>query len=502
MASEQFDVLIIGAGLSGIGAAYRLQTLCPTKRYAILEGRGEIGGTWDLFRYPGLRSDSDMFTLGYPFRPWQEAKAIADGDSILRYIKDTARDAGIDAHIRFKQMVKSAAWSSHEALWTVQVQHPDTGALTTYRTNFLYVCSGYYDYAGGYSPDFPGSEQFKGKMVHPQKWPEDLDYTDKNVVVIGSGATAVTLVPAMADKARHITLLQRSPSYIASLPARDVIADALRAVLPEQTAHSVVRWKNVLLTLGFFQFCRRAPGLARKMLRFGVKRALPAGYAVDTHFKPKYEPWDQRLCAVPDGDLFKALKSGKAQMVTDQIDTFTETGIRLRSGAELAADIIITATGLKLQACGGMQLSVDDKPVNIGDTLAYKGMMLSNVPNFALCVGYTNASWTLRSDLASGYVCRVLNYMDENGYKMCVARQVGGAVEKRPLLDISAGYVLRAVDVLPKQGPGAPWQLKQNYILDLFNLRYAPLEDGTLTFRRDPALGLTPRVVERAVSAA
>ncbi len=502
MATEQFDVLIIGAGLSGIGAAYRLQTLCPTKRYAILEGRGDIGGTWDLFRYPGLRSDSDMFTLGYPFRPWQEAKAIADGDSILRYIKDTATDAGIDQHIRFKQMVKSAAWSSHDALWTVQVQHPESGALTTYRANFLYVCSGYYDYAGGYSPEFPGSEQFKGQMIHPQKWPENLDYTDKNVVVIGSGATAVTLVPAMADKARKITMLQRSPSYIASLPAKDVIADVLRKVLPEQRAHSIVRWKNVLLTLGFFQFCRHAPGMARKLLRFGVKRALPAGYAVDTHFNPKYQPWDQRLCAVPNGDLFQALKSGKAEMVTEQIDTFTETGIRLKSGEELAADIIVTATGLKLQACGGMHLEVDDVHVDIGDTLAYKGMMLSNVPNFALCVGYTNASWTLRSDLASAYVCRVLNYMDENGYKMCVARQVGGAVEKRPLLDISAGYVLRAADVLPKQGPGAPWQLKQNYILDLFNLRYAPLEDGTLTFRRDPALGLTPRVVERAVSAA
>ncbi|MEN0106935.1 MAG: hypothetical protein AAGC84_10980, partial [Pseudomonas sp.] len=311
-----------------------------------------------------------------------------------------------------------------------------------------------------------------------------------------------TLVPAMADKVRHITMLQRSPSYIASLPAKDVIADLLRKYLPEQRAHSVVRWKNVLLTLGFFQFCRRAPGLARKLLRFGVKRALPAGYAVDTHFNPKYQPWDQRLCAVPNGDLFDALKSGKAEMVTEQIDTFTETGIRLRSGQELAADIVITATGLKLQACGGMQLQVDGAPVDIGDTLAYKGMMLSNVPNFALCVGYTNASWTLRSDLASGYVCRVLNYMDENGYKMCVARQVGAAVEKRPLLDISAGYVVRAADVLPKQGPGAPWQLKQNYILDLFNLRYSPLEDGTLTFRRDPALGLAPRVVERAVSAA
>ncbi|GLK88277.1 flavin-containing monooxygenase [Pseudomonas turukhanskensis] len=502
MATEQFDVLIIGAGLSGIGAAYRLQTLCPSKRYAILEGRGDIGGTWDLFRYPGLRSDSDMFTLGYPFRPWQEAKAIADGDSILRYIKDTARSNGIDQHIRFKQMVKSAAWSSHDALWTVQVQHPESGALTTYRANFLYVCSGYYDYAGGFSPQFPGSEQFKGQMIHPQKWPENLDYTDKNVVVIGSGATAVTLVPAMADKARHITMLQRSPSYIASLPARDAIADVLRKVLPEQRAHSLVRWKNVLLTLGFFQFCRRAPGLARKLLRFGVKRALPAGYAVDTHFNPTYQPWDQRLCAVPNGDLFQALKSGKAEMVTEQIDTLTETGIRLRSGQELTADIIITATGLKLQACGGMLLEVDGVPVEIGDTLAYKGMMLSNVPNFALCVGYTNASWTLRSDLASGYVCRVLNYMDENGYKMCVARQVGSAVEKRPLLDISAGYVLRAADVLPKQGPGAPWQLKQNYILDLFNLRYSPLEDGTLTFRHDPALGLTPRVVERAVSAA
>ncbi|MGY4534895.1 monooxygenase [Pseudomonas sp. TE3786] len=502
MATEQFDVLIVGAGLSGIGAAYRLQTLCPNKRYAILEGRAEIGGTWDLFRYPGLRSDSDMFTLGYPFRPWQEAKAIADGASILQYIKDTAREAGIDQHIRFKQLVRSACWSSHDALWTVQVQHPESGALSTYRANFLYVCSGYYDYAGGYSPEFPGSEQFKGQLIHPQKWPDNLDYTDKNVVVIGSGATAVTLVPAMAEQARKVTMLQRSPSYITSLPARDAIADFFRRHLSEHRAHSLARWKNVLLTQGFFQFCRRAPNLARKLLRFGVKRELPAGYAVDTHFNPQYQPWDQRLCMVPNGDLFKALKSGKAEMVTEQIDSFTETGIRLRSGAQLPADIIITATGLKLQACGGMTLEVDGTPVQIGDTLAYKGMMLSNVPNFALCVGYTNASWTLRSDLASRYVCRVLSYMDENGYKMCVARHLSRSTEKRPLLDISAGYVLRAADVLPKQGPGAPWQLKQNYILDLFNLRYSALEDGTLTFRRDPALGMAPRVVERAASAA
>lgn len=502
MATEQFDVLIVGAGLSGIGAAYRLQTLCPGKRYAILEGRADIGGTWDLFRYPGLRSDSDMFTLGYPFRPWQAAKAIADGASILQYIKDTAREFAIDQHIRFKQMVKSAAWSSHDALWTVQVQHPESGALTTYRGKFLYVCSGYYDYAGGYSPEFPGSEQFKGQLVHPQQWPENLDYTDKNVVVIGSGATAVTLVPAMAEQARQVTMLQRSPSYIASLPATDVVADFLRKHLSEGRAHSLARWKNVLLTLGFFQFCRRAPNLARKLLRFGVKRELPAGYAVDTHFNPQYQPWDQRLCAVPNGDLFKALKSGKAQMVTEQIDTLTETGIRLRSGQELAADVIVTATGLKLQACGGMSIDVDGVPVQIGDTLAYKGMMLSNVPNFALCVGYTNASWTLRSDLASRYICRVLNYMDENGYKMCVARHVARSVAKRPLLDMTAGYVLRAADVLPKQGPGAPWQMKQNYILDLFNLRYSALEDGTLTFRHDPALGMAPRVVERAASAA
>ncbi len=502
MATEQFDVLIIGAGLSGIGAAYRLQTLCPTKRYAILEGRADIGGTWDLFRYPGLRSDSDMFTLGYPFRPWKEAKAIADGASILQYIKDTAREFAIDQQIRFKQMVKSAVWSSHDAVWTVQVQHPESGALTTYRCKFLYVCSGYYDYAAGYSPEFPGSEQFKGQLVHPQKWPENLDYTDKNVVVIGSGATAVTLVPAMAERARQVTLLQRSPSYIASLPAKDVVADFLRKHLSEGRAHSLARWKNVLITLGFFQFCRRAPNLARKLLRFGVKRELPAGYAVDTHFNPQYQPWDQRLCMVPNGDLFTALKSGKAQMVTEHIDTLTETGIRLRSGQELAADIIVTATGLKLQACGGMSIEVDGEAVQIGDTLAYKGMMLSNVPNFALCVGYTNASWTLRSDLASRYVCRVLNYMDENGYKMCVARNISRSVEKRPLLDISAGYVLRAADVLPKQGPGAPWQMKQNYLLDLFNLRYSALEDGTLTFRHDPALGMTPRVAERAASAA
>ncbi|MEB0043602.1 MULTISPECIES: NAD(P)/FAD-dependent oxidoreductase [unclassified Pseudomonas] len=482
MATPHFDVLIIGAGLSGIGAAYRLQTRCPGKRYAILEGRAESGGTWDLFRYPGMRSDSDMFTLSYPFRPWKGTHAIADGAAILQYLRDTAHAFGIDQHIRFGHQVRSAQWSSEDSQWTVDTVNTGTQETLPYRCNFLYVCSGYYDYAGGYSPEFPGSEGFTGRLIHPQRWPEGLDYAGKQIVVIGSGATAVTLVPALAAKAGHVTLLQRSPSYVASLPNTDPIADFLRRTLPEHAAHRIARWKNILLALGLYQFCRGMPVLARKLLRLGVMSKLPKGFAVDKHFKPRYQPWDQRLCLVPNADLFNALSCGAASMVTDEIDTFTASGIRLKSGRELAADIVVTATGLKLQACGGMRLVMDGQNVELADTFVYKGALLSGIPNFALCVGYTNASWTLRADLSSMYVCRLINHMDKYGFKTAMPVCDDSSVEARPLLNISSGYVLRATNALPKQGSKKPWHLPQNYLKDLVALRYGRVEDGVIRF--------------------
>lgn len=473
MTVEHLDVLIIGAGLSGVGAAYRLQTECPGKSYAIIEGRANLGGTWDLFRYPGIRSDSDMFTLGYPFRPWTDAKAIADGPSILAYIRETAEDFGIDRHIRFHHHVTHASWSSETSTWTVDVERGDATEPIRITCSFLYLCSGYYSYEGGHMPEYPGIDAFAGEVIHPQAWPEDLDHRHKRIVVIGSGATAVTLVPALAAEAAQVTMLQRSPSYIASLPARDGLADALRRRLPEHLAHRIARWKNVLITTAFYQLCRRRPTLARRLLKLGVARLLPEGFDTDRHFTPTYEPWDQRLCLVPDGDLFKALSSGRAAIVTDRIDTFIEDGIRLQSGDELDADIVISATGLTVVACGGIQLEVDGEAVDVGRCLTYRGHMLSGVPNLALCVGYTNASWTLRADLSSRSVCRLLNHMDERGYSRAVPTLEGPSVEARPILDLTSGYVQRAAEILPKQGPKAPWHLGQNYILDALSTRFA-----------------------------
>ncbi|UQA59806.1 flavin-containing monooxygenase [Polyangium aurulentum] len=484
MSVEHFDVLIVGAGISGIGAGYHLQARCPGKRYAILEGRSDIGGTWDLFRYPGIRSDSDMFTLGYSFRPWKQAKSIADGPSIREYLRETAREHGIDQHIRFNHRVRSASWSSEEARWTIEADVGASGERVRYTCSFLYLCSGYYSYEGGYTPRFPGLEDYQGRVVHPQKWPEDLDYRGKRVVVIGSGATAVTLVPSMAADAEHVTMLQRSPSYIASLPAEDPIANAIRKLLPERAAHSVARWKNVTLGTLFYQLCRRAPGLAKRMLRSGVVKELPPEYDVDTHFQPSYQPWDQRLCLVPDADLFRAIKAGRASVVTDRIRTFTKNGILLESGKELQADVIVTATGLQLQICGGIQLSVDGEVVEPSRTLVYKGMMLGNVPNLALCVGYTNASWTLRAELSSKYVCRLLNHMDRNGYRQCLPRPDESTIEQRPLLGLTSGYVQRALDHLPKQGSKAPWYLRQNYMLDRLSMQFGPVDDGTMMFSK------------------
>ena len=482
MTQEHLDVLIVGAGLSGIGAACHLQDRCPGKTFALLEAREAIGGTWDLFRYPGIRSDSDMFTLGYSFRPWEEAKAIADGPSIRRYIHETARDHAIDPKIRFGHRVVRAEWSSAEARWTVEAERTGTSETVKLSCGFLFMCPGYYRYDEGYTPPFEGTERFGGRIVHPQDWPEELDYTGQRVVVVGSGATAVTLVPAMAEHAAHVTMLQRSPSYVLSLPTRDPFADFVRRRLPAKAAYPIVRWKNVLLTTLFFNLSRRAPRFVRRLIRRGVERSLPAGYDVDTHFNPRYDPWDQRVCLVPDGDLFAALRKGRASIVTDDIDTFTEKGLRLASGAELEADLIITATGLNLQAMGGMSITVDGRAISLPDTVGYKGMMLSGVPNLALALGYTNASWTLKCDLVSEYVCRMLKRMDERGYVQCTPRAPHPSVPREPFIDLTAGYVLRSIDTLPKQGARAPWRLHQNYARDIVMLRLGGLEDEGIDF--------------------
>jgi monooxygenase len=486
MLPEHVDVLIVGAGLSGIGAACHLQASCPRKSYAILEARDRIGGTWDLFRYPGIRSDSDMYTLGYAFRPWREAKSIADGSSILSYVRQTASDHGIEQKIHFHHRVTRALWSSEDARWAVEAELGDTGETVSISCSFLLMCSGYYRYDEGYTPQFEGLESFAGQIVHPQEWTDEIDYENKRVVVIGSGATAVTLVPALAERAEHVTMLQRSPSYIVSLPAEDPIAKRLRGILPERVTYPIVRWKNVLLTLLSFQLSRRRPQLIKKLIRKGLEKRLPPGYDIDTHFSPRYNPWDQRMCLVPDGDLFEALNSGRAAMVTDRVAHFTERGIRLESGAELEADLVVTATGLNLIPLGGMQLVVDGSEISISKTMSYKGMMLSGVPNMAVTFGYTNASWTLKADLTCAYVCRLLNHMNERGYAVCVPRE-DPAMPASPFIDFSSGYVLRAIDQFPRQGAQAPWRLYQNYALDVVALRYGGIEDGTMKFSRAPA---------------
>lgn len=487
--AEHVDVLIVGAGLSGIGAACHLRRETPDRTFAILEAREAIGGTWDLFRYPGVRSDSDMQTLGYTFRPWTGAQAIADGDAIREYVRDTAREHGVDGAIRFRHRVVRAEWSSEQALWTVHVLRTDTGDTVRMTCAFLFVCSGYYRYDQGYTPDFPGTGDFAGTIVHPQHWPADLDYAGKRVVVIGSGATAVTLVPSMAATAGHVTMLQRSPSYVLSMPSRDALADRLRRLLPAKAAHPAIKWKNVLLATLSFQLSRRAPRLLKAVLRKGVRKQLPPGYDIDTHFAPRYNPWDQRLCLVPDGDLFKAVSDGRASIVTDRIETFTEHGLRLESGAELDADVVVTATGLNLLAIGGMTLAVDGTETDLAGTVAYKGMMLSGVPNFALALGYTNASWTLKCDLVSQYVCRLLNHMDVHGYRACTPLAPEPSLPLEPLIDLRSGYVRRSAAALPKQGPTAPWRLYQNYPRDILMLRRGPLEDAGIRFSRLPATG-------------
>jgi len=426
-----------------------------------------------------------MYTLGYSFRPWEDAKAIADGPSILNYIQQAAKDYGVEEKIRFNHRVVRAEFSTADARWTVEAERTDTHETVRLSCDFLLMCSGYYSYNEGYTPEFPGSERFGGRIVHPQQWTDDVAYAGKRVVVIGSGATAVTLVPAIAQSAAHVTMLQRSPTYVVSLPGEDPIATLARRLLPSKLAYSVVRWKNVLVTMLVFQLSRRRPSLVKSMIRKGVEKNLPVGYDVDTHFTPRYNPWDQRMCLVPDGDLFEAISAGSASVVTDQIDTFTETGIRLSSGTELDADLIVTATGLNLQMLGGMQLAVDGRDVDTSEKMVYKGMMLDGVPNMAMTFGYTNASWTLKCDLTCEYVCRLLNHMHERGYRQCVPQNRDPSIAEEPFIDFSSGYVLRSIDELPKQGSKAPWRLHQNYALDIVSLRHGAIEDGAMQFSRN-----------------
>jgi monooxygenase len=483
---EHVDVLVVGAGLSGIGAACHLRTECPGKSFVILEGRAAMGGTWDLFRYPGVRSDSDMYTLGYRFRPWRDPKAIADGPAILNYIRETAAEYGVDKMIRYGHRVRRASWSSEEARWTVEAETEPGQGVARFTCNFLHLCTGYYDYESGYTPEWPGVERFRGRIVHPQKWPEDLDYAGKRVVVIGSGATAVTLVPAMAERAAHVTMLQRSPTYVVSRPAEDRVANWFRRRLPDRAAYALTRWKNVLLGMFFYNLARKRPELFKRMLAKGVRRQLGEEY--DTrHFTPQYNPWDQRLCLVPDSDLFRAIREGGASVVTDHIESFTETGLRLKSGGHLDADIIVTATGLVLKLISGMRLSVDGAPVDLPKTLVYKGMMFSEVPNLAFAIGYTNASWTLKCDLTAEYVCRLLNHMDRHGYAVCTPRVNDPDLGEEPVIDFTSGYVRRALHTLPRQGSKTPWRLHQNYVRDLSMMRYGRVDDGTMEFRKAAA---------------
>ncbi len=476
------DVLIVGAGVSGIGAAYYLQTLRPGTSYAILEARAALGGTWVLFRYPGIRSDSDLNTFGYEFKPWVNEKSIADAGAILDYLAETVRENGIDRRIRYHHKVLAASWSSAEARWSVEVERTDTGERLTFRCKWLFSGAGYYRYDQGYRPHFHGEERFKGRIVHPQEWPEDLDYANQRVVVIGSGATAVTLVPAMADRAAHVTMLQRTPTYVLPIPSRDRLAIRLRTLFGDRLGYALTRRKNILRQRLVWEFCRRYPQAARRFIRKLNVKQLPEGYPVDVHFNPPYDPWDQRLCAVTDADLFKAIRKGQASVVTDRIRSFTETGILLESGMHLEADLVVTATGLNLQAFGGIPLTVDGRVIRLADTVAFKGVMLSGVPNFAFAVGYTNSSWTLKVGLVCEHFCRLLAYMEQKGYSACCPLLPDPTMPTRPLLDFGAGYVQRSIGEMPRQGPSPPWQMSMAYASDIKLLRRGPVEDPNLRF--------------------
>lgn len=487
--AEFFDVIVIGAGLSGISAGYYLQKDCPDRSYAILEMRDAIGGTWDLFRYPGIRCDSDMYSLGFPFRPWPREETIATGDKIREYIEDTAREFGIDRKIRFGHKLISANWNSETARWQLVVEQTANGKRVEFEARFVIGCTGYYNYDEGYTPEFPGREKFKGEFVHPQLWSEDIDHRGKKVVVIGSGATAVTLVPAMAETGAEVTMLQRSPSYFVTLGRNDPIAKVLRKALPEKPAFDLIRWKNTLMFMAFYQFCRRFPDQARALLKKGVQAQLGEDFDVETHFNPKYEPWDERVCFVPDGDFFKSLRSGKAEIVTDTIETFTEKGIRLSSGRELEADMVVSATGLNVVMLGGASATIDGEPFEPSTKYFYRGAMFDDVPNFALVVGYTNATWTLKVDLVHQYVCRILNYMREREFDEVRPMLEDPDMQPRELIEMTSGYIARVRDQLPKNGSKMPWKLYQNYILDRVMLKRARLDDGALRFSRRNAEG-------------
>jgi monooxygenase len=481
-APEHLDVIVIGAGLSGIDAAWHLQDRCNWATYAVLEARDSLGGTWDLFRYPGIRSDSDMYTLGYSFRPWQGDKAIADGGSILDYLTDTAAEFGIDRHIRFNHRIVAAAWSTDECLWHVTAERTDTGEQVSLTCGFLFSCTGYYRYDRGYQPDLPGMDRFAGELVHPQFWPDDLEVSGRRVVVVGSGATAITLVPALADRGAEVTMLQRSPTWVVSLSASGGLSAALRRFLPAGISGPALRWLNALKSQGSYFLSRRRPDLVRKALRKGLEHHLPEGYDIDTHFTPRYDPWDQRLCVVPDGDLFKAIADGRATVVTDTIDTITETGVQCSSGQHLDADVIVTATGLDLLFLGGMELTVDGERVDATDRLAYKGMMLDGVPNLAMVVGYVNASWTLRADLTCEYACRVLHHMHTTGLRQCMPVSEDVEATAEPLFGLAAGYIQRAVNRMPRQGSRFPWRVDHSYVRDYRAMKRSSLNDGVMQF--------------------
>ena len=481
------DVLIVGAGLSGIGAAAQLQQRCPGKRYAILEARDAIGGTWDLFRYPGIRSDSDMYTLGYGFKPWLEPKAIADGPAIRAYIAETAAERGIERHIRFGHKVVRASWSSRDALWTVDAEHRPSGETRTVRARFLHLCSGYYSYDHAYRPSFEGEDRYRGRIVQPQFWPQDLDYAGKRVVVIGSGATAVTLVPAMAHTAAHVTMLQRSPTYVVSRPSEYRFARRLQKRLPQGLAYWATRWRVIAESMLLYRIARSRPELAKRKIVQMAAHQLGDGYDVATHFTPDYKPWDQRVCVVPDGDLFRAIRNGRAEVVTDRIARFTERGILLASGRELEADVVVMATGLSLSVLGGAQLTVDGEAFHPSTAMAYKGMMLSGLPNAVMTFGYTNASWTLKADLTAAWVCRLLKYMDRKGHRIALVRR-DADVAPRPFLGFTSGYVQRAAGLLPQQGSRRPWQVYQNYLQDMMTIRFGRVADGVLRFGTEGTL--------------
>ena len=481
---EHVDVLIVGAGLSGIAAAYHLQVNCPRKNYTIVEGRAALGGTWDLFHYPGIRSDSDMHTMGFSFKPWTSDKVIADGADILSYLKETAEQYGIDRHIHYNLRVVKAIWSTEQARWTVEMERGPAREPVAMTCSFLFMCTGYYDYEKGYTPDFPGADRFKGRIVHPQQWPADLDYAGKQVVIIGSGATAVTLVPSMAATAAHVTMLQRSPTYIVARPGTDTFASRLQKYLPKKVALRLTRWRNILIGMHFYRIARAQPDKFSAAIIGGVRAQLGENYDVATHFTPKYKPWDQRLCLVPDGDLFKTIREGHASIVTDTIESFTGTGIKLASGKELPADIIVTATGLTMKLISRVQVFVDEKRIELNKTFNYKGTMFSGIPNFALAVGYTNASWTLKAELSCLYVCRLLNYMDRRKFRAAVPNFIEGTFTAQPLLSLTAGYVQRASSDLPMQGTAHPWTLRNNFPRDSVALRFGKVDDGSIRFSR------------------